>query len=118
MPFFKSKINFPLEEMQEKNLKIELGKAVLKNFGYGEEYLLAIFEDSCKIYLRGEKIEKIAYIEVEIFGNENHIGYKNFAEDVTKIFNYILKIPTQNIYIKFEDIKAFSVCGKIFDRND
>ena len=116
MPFFKAKINFSLYDEQEKILKTELGKAVCVNFGYGEEYLLAIFEENQKIYLRGEKTEKVAYIEVEVFGNKNHTGYKNFSHDVTIIFNEILQIPPQNIYIKFEDITAFGVSGNYFDK--
>ena len=116
MPFFKAKINFSLDEEQEINLKSELGKAVQNNFGYSEEYLLAIFEENQKIYLRGEKTEKIAYIEVEVFGNKFHAGYKNFSHDVTIIFQEILEIPPQNIYIKFEDIVAFSNAGNYFDK--
>ena len=33
MPFFNAKVNFSIDEVQEKNLKIELGKAVQNNFG-------------------------------------------------------------------------------------
>ena len=116
MPFFNAKVNFSIDEVQEKNLKIELGKAVQNNFWYSEEYLLAIFEDNCKIYLRGEKTEKIAFIEVEVFGNKFHAGYKNFSHDVTIIFQEIFKIPPKNIYIKFEDIIAFGNDGNYFDK--
>lgn len=116
MPFFNAKVNFSIDDEQEKNLKTELGKAVQNNFGYSEEYLLAIFEDNFKIYLRGEKTEKIAFIEVKVFGNKFHTGYKNFSHDVTIIFQEIFKIPPQNIYIKFEDIVAFSVDGNYFDK--
>ena len=116
MPFFKAKINFSLDAEQEINLKTELGKAVQNNFGYSEEYLLAIFEENQKMYLRGEKNEKIAFIEVEVFGNKFHAGYKNFSRDVTIIFQEILQIQSQNIYIKFEDIVAFGIEGNYFDK--
>ena len=91
MPFFKAKINFSLDAEQEINLKTELGKAVQNNFGYSAEYLLAIFEENQKIYLRDEKTEKIAYIEVEVFGNKFHAGYKNFSHVVTIIFKKFCK---------------------------
>lgn len=116
MPFLKAKINFPLDNEQENILKTEIAQAVCVNFGYSEEYLLAIFEDNQKIYLRGEKIEKIAFIEIEIFGNKTHAGYKIFSHDLTIIFSEILKISPQNIYIKFEDIAAFSSAGNYFER--
>ena len=115
MPFFMSKTNLSISEEQEKNLKFGLAQVVRKNFGYGEEYILAEFADKCKLYLRGDKNIPIAYIEVKVFGNENHIGYKNFAKDVTQVFSMVLKIPPHNIYIKFEDITAFGVGGELFD---
>ena len=116
--FHKAKLNFLLNDEQEKNLKTEIGCAVYKNFGYGEEYLLAIFEDNLKIYLRGEKNKKIVFIEISLFGNEKHIGYAEFFAEITKIFVEILSIPTKNIYIKFDDISVWGVSGKIFNRND
>ena len=115
MPFFMTKTNLSISEEQEKNLKFGLAQVVRKNFGYGEEYILAEFADNCKLYLRGDKNIPIAYIEVKVFGNENHIGYKDFSKDVTQVFNAILKIPPRNIYIKFEDITAFGVGGELFD---
>ena len=115
MPFFLSKTNVSISDEQEKNLKFGLAQVVRKNFGYGEEYILAEFEDNCKLYLRGKNTEPIVYMEVKIFGNENHIGYKNFSRDITNIFSAVLKVPPKNIYIKFEDIIAFGVNGEIFD---
>ena len=96
MPFFMSKTNLSISEEQEKNLKFGLAQVVRKNFGYGEEYILAEFADNCKLYLRGDKNIPIAYIEV-------------------KVFSMVLKIPPHNIYIKFEDITAFGVGGELFD---
>ncbi len=115
MPFFMSKTNLSISDEQEKNLKFGLAQVVRKNFGYGEEYILAEFQDNCKLYLRGTKSEPVAYIEVKVFGNTNHIGYANFSKDITNIFSAVLKIPPQNVYIKFEDIVAFGVNGELFD---
>ena len=115
MPFFMSKTNLSISDEQEENLKFGLAQVVRKNFGYGEEYILAEFADNCKLCLRGEKKIPIVYIEVKVFGNENHVGYKNFSKDITKIFSAVLKVPPRNIYIKFEDIVAFGVGGELFD---
>ena len=115
MPFFMSKTNVSISDEQEKNLYFGLAQVVRKNFGYGEEYILAEFADNCRLYLRGKKSEPIVYIEVKVFGNENHIGYKDFSRDITQVFSMVLKVPPRNIYIKFEDIVAFGVDGELFD---
>ena len=118
MPFMMSKVNIPINEDQEIQLKSRLGKAIELLPGLSEEYLMAGFEDNQHIYLRGDKNQAVAYIEVSIFGNEIHYGYDKLTAEITKIFNEVLKINPKNIYIKYDDINDWSVNGINFDRND
>ena len=111
-----SKVNIPINTAQELQLKSRLGKAMEILPGLSEKYLLAGFEDNFHLYLRGDNLQKIAFIEVSIFSNENHIGYEEFSAEVTRIFVDILSIPPQNVYIKFVDIPCWSVGGMFFDR--
>ena len=115
MPFIMSKVNIQLNSAQEFQLKSRLGKAMELLPGLSEKYLLAGFESNHHFYLRGDNLQKIAYIEVSIFANENHIGYEEFSAEVTRIFAEILSIPPQNVYIKFVDIPCWSVGGMFFD---
>ena len=114
MPFLMAKINVPINSEQEIALKSRLGKAIELIPGLSEKFLLAGIEN-CKMYLRGND-EPVAYIEIGIFGNDNHIGYENFSLAVTKIFVDVLKIQPLNVYIKFSNIDAWSVGGNFFDR--
>ena len=116
MPFIISKVNIPINAAQEIKLKTRLGKAIELLPGLSEKYLLAGFESDCRFYLRGKNDEAIAYIEVSVFGNENHLGYENFSAAITKIFVDVLNVPPMNIYIKFNDIAAWSVGSVYFDR--
>lgn len=116
MPFIMSKVNVSIDSAAELELKSQLGKAIELIPGLSEKYLLTGFESNYHFYLRGKNNEAIAYIEVSIFANENHLGYENFAAAVTKIFVEVLNIPPMNIYIKFSDIDAWSVGGIYFDR--
>ena len=84
MPFFLSKTNVSISDEQEKNLKFGLAQVVRKNFGYGEEYILAEFEDNCKLYLRGKNTDPIVYIEVKFLATNIIL--------VTKIFRETLQI--------------------------
>ena len=114
MPFIMSKVNVPVDAVQEVKLKSRLGKAIELLPGLSEKYLLAGFESDCHFYLRGDKNQSVAYVEVSVFGNENHLGCEDFSLAVTKIFVDVLNIPPQNVYIKFSDIAAWSVGGKFF----
>ena len=114
MPFIMTKVNVPVDAEQEIKLKSRLGKAIELLPGLSEKYLLAGFESNCRFFLRGKNDKPIAYIEVSVFGNENHLGCEDFSLAVTKIFVDVLKISPMNIYIKFSDIAAWSVGGIFF----
>lgn len=116
MPFIKSKVSCVISKQQEEELKIRMGKAIELVPGKSEEYLLLEFEDNCRLWLRGDNEEPIAYIEAAIFGNEPHYGYDAFTAEMTKAFNELLGIALDRIYIKYEDIIAWGVRGMYIDR--
>lgn len=117
MPFIKAKTSCPISKAQEKELKARMGKAIALVPGKSEEYLLLEFQDNCRLWLRGDNTEPIAYIEAAVFANEPHYGYDAFAAEATDIFSSVLKIKPTNIYIKYEDIGAWGVQGMYIDRN-
>lgn len=116
MPFIISRVSTEITAQQETELKTRLGKAIELIPGKSEEYLLLGFEDNYHLYLRGDNSEPTAYIEASVFGNENHFGYKAFTAAVTKIFNDILGIAPDRIYIRYSDITAWGVQGLYIDR--
>ena len=117
MPFVKAKINIPVSREQETEIKSCIGKAIENVPGKNENYLLFGLEENQHLYLRGNGTQKIAYIEVSIFGNEDHIGFDRFGADITAVLYRVLDIPPENIYIKFDDIRAWSVGGQFIDRD-
>ena len=60
---------------------------------------------------------RAAYIEAAIFGNESHAGYDAFSMAVTALFSEVLGISPENIYIRFEDIPAWSISGTFIGRH-
>lgn len=116
MPFVIAKVNVPVSEEQEEEIKKRLGKAIERVPGKSEEYLLFGIEDGYHFYLCGDGTQKVAYIQADIFGNEDHRGFDRFGAEMTASFRDVLGIPPQNIYIKFDDIKAWSVSGQFIDR--
>lgn len=118
MPFIKIKTSCPLSRKQETEIKAGIGKAIEDVPGKSEESLLLEFEDNCRIWLRGDDTEPVAYIEAAVFGNEPHFGYDAFTAEITDIFMNVLGIHPDHIYIKYEDINAWGVQGIYIDRNE
>lgn len=116
MPFIKVKVSCPVSGEQERELKSRLGKAIELVPGKSEEYLLLEFEDQCRLWLRGENSAPISYIEATVFGNESHAGYPAFTAAAAEIFQDVLAIPPENLYVKYEDILAWGAGGQYIDR--
>ncbi len=114
MPFVMARVNVPVNRKQEALIKERLGKAIEAIPGKCGDNLLLGMEDGCRFYLRGKE-QKTAYIEVSIFGNEDHRGFDVFARDLTEAFHEVLDIPAGNIFTKFDDITAWSVNGMFID---
>lgn len=76
------------------------------------------FEDNCRLWLRGDDSQPMVYIEAAIWGNEGHLGYDKFTAEVTRIFNDVLGISPDCIYIRYSDIPDWGVDGMNFDRNN
>lgn len=117
MPFIKVKTSCPITEKQEAAIKSRIGKAIELVPGKSEAYLLLEFEDNCRLWLRGHNDEPIAYIEAAVFASESHCGHNALTSELTKIFEEILNLQKDHIYIKYEDIIAWGVQGMLIDRD-
>lgn len=117
MPFIISRVNVPISREQEIELKSWMGKTIELVPGKSEEYLLLGFEDNDRLWLRGDDSEPIAFIETNIFGNEQHLGYDAFTAEVTMMFHKVLGIAPNHVYINYTDIPDWGAGGRNFDRN-
>ena len=117
MPFIISRTNRSISREQEQQLKNRLGKAICLVPGKSEQYLMLGFEDNCRLWLRGDDSQPMAYVEAAIWGNEAHLGYDAFTAEVTRIFHDVLGIQPDCIYIRYSDIPDWGVAGHNFDRN-
>lgn len=114
MPFLKSKVSFKVDKSSELKVVERIGRAIENIPGKNKNNLLLIFEDNKSIYLAGNSEERVAHIELSIFGNKNNEGYDEFTKEVTKIYNEELNVPISNVYIKYDDIKIFGSYGNNF----
>ena len=114
MPYIESKVSVTINEEQEKELKTRLGNAISLILGKSEAWLMTGFEDNYHLYFRGDNSSPTAFIEVKVFGQENPSAFSALTGEITKIFNDVLGIPTDRIYVKYEAVTNWGWNGANF----
>ena len=114
MPFINSKVNIKILPEQETQLKTKLGKAIELIPGKSESWLMLSFEDDCKLYFKGENSCKIAYVEVKVFGAEDKVAFEKMTVAICEIYNEVLGIASDKIYVKYETVSNWGWNGKNF----
>lgn len=100
MPFINTKYSQTITHEQEARLKTELGKAI-PLLGKTESWLMLGFEQECSLYFRGEKAEKIAFVDVSVYGNLTPQSCDNMTAEICRIYGEVLGIPADMIYVKY-----------------
>ncbi len=100
MPFINTKYSSAITPEQEQKIKSALGQAV-SDLGKSESWLMVGFEPNCSLYFKGEKSEKIAYVEVSLFGNASRAAYDKMTGEICKILGDILGVPADKVYVKY-----------------
>lgn len=114
MPFINSKISVKITKEQEERIKSKLGKAISIIPGKSENWLMVGFEDDYKLYFKGEKFEKIAFVEVKIFGHASSEVFGKLTREICSIYEEVLEIPQDKIYVKYEEVSQWGWNGNNF----
>jgi len=114
MPFINSKVNVKILPEQEMLLKTKLRKAIELIPGKTESWLMLSFEDDCKLYFKGENSCKIAYVEVKVFGTEDKVAFAKMTVAICEIYEEVLGIAPDKIYVKYEAVTNWGWNGKNF----
>ena len=102
MPFINSKITKKITREDEAVVKEKLGRAIELIPGKSEAWLMVNFEAESHLYFKGSNDKDIAYVEVSVFGSENKEAFNDLTAEITKIFNEVLGIEPERIYVKYE----------------
>lgn len=114
MPFINSKISVKITKEQEEALKEKLGKAISILPGKSENWLMVGFEDGYRLYFKGQAYEKLAFIEVKIFGSSPRSALEMLTTEICRIFGQVLDIPADHIYVKYEEVENWGWNGGNF----
>lgn len=108
MPFIVSRINRKVSEEQKIELKANLGKAIECVPYKSEAFLMVGIEDEYTLFMAGNGDEPLAYVEVSIWKNENHMGYQSLTREIANSINKVLGVALENIYIRYIDIPSWA----------
>lgn len=100
MPFINTKYSQTITPVQEEQIKSELGKAV-SVLGKSENWLMLGFEPECSLWFRGEKPEKLAFVDVSLYGRAEPAACEAMTAEICRILGTALGISADMIYVKY-----------------
>lgn len=112
MPFININTNTAISRQQEEAVKSRLGKAIELIPGKSENWLMVGFEPERPLYFRGSCSEKIAFVEVSVYGSVS----RSAADALTAAIHEILaqELGIEQSYIKYEEAETWGWNGRNF----
>lgn len=101
MPFINSKVSVEVTPEQRTELKTRLGQAIALIPGKSESWLMVNLEDKQNMYFRGDNSQPIAFVVVNMYGSPDQAAFSRMTAEVTKIYNEVLGISPDHMYIKY-----------------
>ncbi len=100
MPFIDSKITVPVTEEKKEKIKSELGKAI-SVMHKPESYLMVGIADNYDLWFAGKKLEKGAFVSVDVFGTPSASDCNKMTTEICGILQRELDIPGDKVYVKY-----------------
>ena len=113
MPFINPKITVAVSDEKKEAIKTRLGQAV-SILNKPESFLMVGIEDNYDLWFAGEKVERGAYVAVEIYGNASSDAYNRMTAEICKILDEELSIPADRIYVKYHGVSDWGWNGRNF----
>ena len=113
MPFINTKYSGEITPEQEQEIKTQLAEAV-KLIGKTESWLMGGFEPECSLYFKGEKSERIAFVEVSLYGSAPAAGCGKMTAEICRILGEVLGVPADKVYVKYSPTDNWGWNGNNF----
>ncbi|MCR5214323.1 MAG: hypothetical protein K6E10_07885 [Eubacterium sp.] len=113
MPFIDSKITVKVSDDKKESIKAKLGAAA-SIIGKPETYVMVGFDDEYTLYLGGKKLEKGAYVSVDVFGGSNSSRADDMTAKICQILEEELGIPGNNVYVEYRSTTDWGWNGSNF----
>lgn len=103
MPYISTVVTCKIPDGKREELKSLLGEAIELIPGKSEKFLMLAFSDCNKMYFGGDDSADTAFIEVKIFAAADRKAYDALTKRITEIYSDVLSIPSDRIYVKYEE---------------
>lgn len=113
MPFIDSKITVKVSDEKKDIIKSRFGQA-LSIIGKPESFLMVGIDDEYTLYFAGNKMEKGAYVSVDILGSANSPASAELTAEICNILGEELGIPAGNIYVEYRSTPDWGWNGSNF----
>ena len=113
MPFIDSKITLKLSEEKKEAIKAKLGQAA-SIIGKPESFVMVGFEDEYCLYFGGKKLEKGAFVSVDVLGSSNSPEAEKMTARICQIYEEELGIPGDHIYVEYRSTRDWGWNGRNF----
>lgn len=101
MPYIDCKITEKITETQKEEIKSELGRAVAI-MRKPESYLMVGIADGYDLYFAGKKLEKGAFVAVNVFGKVAPKEAEKMTAEVCAILKNKLGIDGGSVYVTYQ----------------
>ncbi len=113
MPFINSKVTVKISDEKRESIKTKLGQAA-SIIGKPESFLMVGFEDEYCLYFAGEKLEKGAFVSVDLLGSGNSASFEKMTARICEIYAEELGIPGNHIYVEYRTTNDWGWNGRNF----
>ena len=111
MPMIITKTTTSISKEQETLLTKAFGEAITLLPGKTEQWLMLSFEDGVRMAFRCKCENDLCYVEVNLLGRATREAYDKLTARLCEIIHETLGIPTDGIYIKYEEAETWGYDG-------
>lgn len=105
MPYIQSIVSVPMSEAQKDSVKSKLGQAINEMPGKSEQTLMISMQDSVTMYFRGEKKDKVAFVELKMLYTQTLEAKNDFTKKLCQIYADELGIPASEVFLAFTEVE-------------
>ena len=113
MPFIDAKLTVPVDAAPKEALKTAFGKAI-PTLHKTETYLMVGIQDSCDLWMAGQKLTKGAYVSVSLYGHASPADYNAMTGKICAILEDQLGIPGNGVYVTYHPVTDWGWNGSNF----
>lgn len=114
MPYIEAKMSFKLEDAQKDDLHKKLEDVISGAFSKPKSYIMTNIEDSQRLYMAGNRVEKGAYISVKSLGSISKSACQTATQQICDMLSADLGVDTSKVYITYHPVDLWGHDGYMF----